>query len=363
MGEKKLNILFFGTDVFGASGGIAEFNRHLVLAMRDIPRVGRIRVLLRNRSDVEARSPDGIELVDKSSRGVAAFVISALQCIHAGPWDLVICGHRNLLPVAALTAKIAGAPLWQVLHGIEAWEPRRWRLRNHIDLYLSVSRFTAQKHQAFSRIPASRYALLPNTFDGRRFFPAPRIPALVDRLGLCERRVLFTLARMDAAERYKGIDEVLECFPRLVADIPNLVYLIGGEGNDRPRLETKARSLGVADRVIFTGFIPETEKADYYRLADLFVMPGWGEGFGIVYLESAACGVPVLGSTLDASAEVIQAAGIGEAVNPKNPEELKAAMVRMLKKPMKGPFEGLAVFGQEAFRSKVKQLLESNGLR
>jgi glycosyltransferase involved in cell wall biosynthesis len=212
-------------------------------------------------------------------------------------------------------------------------------------------------------LSAERFEVIPDTYDTGKFRTGPVPLDLRKQLGLKGKKVIYTLARLDPGERYKGIDEVIAVLPDLVKEVPDLAYVVGGKGVDRQRLEEKARSLGLADRVIFAGFIPEAEKADYYRLADLFVMPGWGEGFGIVYLESAACGVPVLGSTLDASAEVIERAGIGEAVNPKNPEELKAAMVRMLKKPMKGPFEGLAVFGQEAFRSKVKQLLESNGLR
>ena len=110
------------------------------------------------------------------------------------------------------------------------------------------------------------------------------------------------------------------------------------------------------------GFVPEDEKANYYRLADLFVMPGWGEGFGIVYLESAACGVPVLGSTLDASQEVIRTAGIGDAVNPKNAEELREAILRMLKNPAKGPFPGLARYNRKAFRQRVEELLRKSGL-
>jgi glycosyltransferase involved in cell wall biosynthesis len=163
---------------------------------------------------------------------------------------------------------------------------------------------------------------------------------------------------LDPGERYKGIDEVLEVLPEVLREIPELVYVIGGKGNDRGRLEEKARAMGVAEQVIFAGFVPEEEKADAYRLANLFVMPGWGEGFGIVYLESAGCGVPVLGSTLDASAEVIARAGIGEAVNPKNPEELKVAIVRMLRNPLKGPFQGLEMFNRQSFRQRVRALFE-----
>ena len=66
----------------------------------------------------------------------------------------------------------------------------------------------------------------------------------------------------------------------------------------------------------------------------------------------------MLGSTLDASAEVIRTAEIGEAVNPKNPEELKAAIVRMLKNPLRGPFPGLAQYNRDTFRKRVRALME-----
>ena len=94
--------------------------------------------------------------------------------------------------------------------------------------------------------------------------------------------------------------------PALAADVPDVAYLIAGDGDDRARLEKKAAALGVADRVVFAGYVPEEEKADHYRLADAFVMPGRGEGFGIVYLEALACGVPVVASSLDASREAVR---------------------------------------------------------
>ena len=104
---------------------------------------------------------------------------------------------------------------------------------------------------------------------------------------------MLTLARLSAAERYKGIDELLELMPRLLRDIPSLTYVIAGDGDDRPRLEEKARALGVGSRVVFTGYVPESEKADHFRLADTFAMTGRGEGFGIVYLEALASGVAI----------------------------------------------------------------------
>ena len=102
-------------------------------------------------------------------------------------------------------------------------------------------------------------------------------------------------------------------------EIPNIAYLIVGDGDDRQRLEAKARSRGIDDRVVFAGFIPEAEKADHYRLADAFVMPGRGEGFGFVFLEALACGIPVVGSRLDGSREALAPGGVGDPGGPGSP--------------------------------------------
>jgi glycosyltransferase involved in cell wall biosynthesis len=267
--------------------------------------------------------------------------------------------------VAAWLSKWKKIPSVVTAHGVEVWDLPPGRTRKalgQVDKILPVSEHTRQRMEKEIGLPAQRFEVVPDTYDSEKFRPGPAPTALRQRLGLQGKKVLYTLARLDPGERYKGIDEVLSVLPELAREIPNLVYLIGGKGGDRERLEAKARTLGVADRVIFAGFVPEDEKANYYRLADLFVMPGWGEGFGIVYLESAACGVPVLGSTLDASQEVIRTAGIGEAVNPKNAEELKAAIFRMLRNAPKSPFPGLAQFDQTAFRKRVSVLLRGLGL-
>src|SRR5207249_10072823 len=85
-------------------------------------------------------------------------------------------------------------------------------------------------------------------------------------------------------------------------------------------------SLGVERHVVFAGYIPEEQKADHYRLADAFVMPGRGEGFGIVYLEAMACGIPVVASKADASREAVLDGRLGVLADPSNPQEIHAAI-------------------------------------
>jgi glycosyltransferase involved in cell wall biosynthesis len=170
--------------------------------------------------------------------------------------------------------------------------------------------------------------------------------------------VLLTLARLPGFDRYKGVDEVLECLPEIVAADPNIIYVIAGEGEDRRRLEGKAAALGMKDYVIFTGFVDEKDKPYYYQLADVFVMPGRGEGFGFVFLEALACGVPVIGSILDGSREALIDGQLGDLVDPRDLEQVKSATLRALTKPKVIP-HGLEYFSWPSFRERIAAAVES----
>ena len=168
----------------------------------------------------------------------------------------------------------------------------------------------------------------------------------------------MTLARLAGKERYKGIDEVLDCLPVLVRERPALRYLIVGDGGDRARLEAKAERLGVARHVVFAGYVPEREKPDHYRLADLFAMPGRGEGFGIVFLEALACGVPVVASRVDGSRETVRDGALGAAVDPSRPEEIVAAIREGLARGVGAAPSGLSCFSAGMFRERWHEAID-----
>src|SRR6185295_7156824 len=106
---------------------------------------------------------------------------------------------------------------------------------------------------------------------------------------------------------------------QLISRFPTLKYMIVGDGDDLARLEQKTFSLGLSERVIFAGRISEEEKAAHYCLADAYVMPSRGEGFGIVFLEALACGLPVMGSLADGGREALLDGALGCLVDPSNP--------------------------------------------
>nr|WP_260171105.1 glycosyltransferase [Salinibacter ruber] len=168
----------------------------------------------------------------------------------------------------------------------------------------------------------------------------------------------MTLGRLSSDEQYKGHDEILEVLPELVEEIPDVAYLVCGDGDDRARLEAKAERLGVGDRTVFAGYVPEDEKEDHYRLADAFVMPGRGEGFGIVYLEALACGVPVVASAADASREAVRNGKLGTVVDPDDPSAVKDGILNALREPRKVPSE-LEYFSFPRFRERWHQVVDT----
>jgi glycosyltransferase involved in cell wall biosynthesis len=290
-----------------------------------------------------------------AARGKLAFVRHALRAAAAGRFDGVICGHVHLMPLAWYLARRLNVPVALIVHGIEAWKrPRNWLTGQFVrrsDAVVSVSEFTRQRFLGWTSLQSDRAFVVPNCVQENRFGPGDKRADLLSRYGLTDRVILLTVGRLAGAERYKGFDEVIEVLPALAREIPTISYLIVGEGQDQDRLERKARRLGVRDRVVFAGYVPESEKADHYRLANAFVMPSRGEGFGIVYLEALACGVPVVASSEDAGREAILDGAMGELVDPGRPEEIVAAVRRALARPRVVP-EELGYFSAAEFTTR-----------
>lgn len=358
-----MRILVLLTDGFGGRGGIAKFNRDLLNSLCSHPAVEKVIALPRLIPEPVGELPARLECISSAAGGKVRFAIAALKSSMANRQSSVIfCAHIYLLPVAFVMRLICRAPVVLNIHGIEAWKPTRSRpanfLAKRIDALVSVSDFTRRRFLNWTKLNGTKSFILPNCIDLNRFGPGPKSEKLLTRYGLRGRKVMMTLARLSAGERYKGIDEVLELLPALAVAIPNIAYMICGDGDDRARLEQKAVQLGIRNRVAFAGYIPETEKTDHYRLADVFVMPGRGEGFGIVYLEAMACGIPVVASKADASREAVRNGELGALPNPDNPLEITAAITEALRKQKIVP-AGLEYFSYPRFEQRCHELLDT----
>jgi phosphatidyl-myo-inositol dimannoside synthase len=348
-----MRVLLLTTDSYGGHGGIAYYNRCLAEALADMPEVEVVVMLARVMRFTPEGIPEKVRFVTKAADGKLRYLLSVLK-LATERFDLVICGHINLLPLAAPFAMLKRVPLVLQVHGIDAWQPvpRAMNWINRVDAVWAVSAITRDRMNTWAKLPVSKYTIIPNTIHPERYGLAPKRDDLVERYGLEGRKVIMTLARLVGYERYKGIDEILEALPALIGQEPNLIYMVLGDGDDQPRLEAKAQTLGIGDKVIFAGYISEADKADYLRLADAFVLPGRGEGFGIVYLEALACGIPTVGSKIDGSREALRDGLLGELVDPTDPTSIKLGILRALAKPNKIP-PGLTYFAWPAFAQRV----------
>lgn len=358
-----MRALLLCTDIYGGHGGIALFNRELVATLSTYPRFDEIVVMPRLvvRDELEP-IPANVRFVADAARGRVAFM-SALRRLRSEPFDLVICGHVNLLPIARLVTK---SPLL-VTHGIEAWKPLRDPFSNalleHCSGIVSVSDVTRQRLLRWSAYPGRTY-VLPNAIRAEKYGLRPRSEALSARYGLGGKRVLLTVGRIAAEERYKGFDEMIELMPELLRAAPDVAYVIAGSGNDLERLRRKASQLDVGEHVVFTNYFNEAEKPDLYSLADVYVMPSRGEGFGFVFLEALASGVPTIGSKHDGGREALLHGELGLLVDPSSPAEIRAAVLELLARGgTRAIPERLGFFSFANFERRVHAILDDQLVR
>lgn len=354
-----MKILALMPDAYGGFGGIAQYNRDLIDVLSESAGVEAIVSLTRNAPDSRRSLPAKFrqEILPGDARLYA--LRAAIGCLNFKP-DIIICGHVNLLPVAVVLKKLTHRPVVLEAYGIDIWQ-RGGRLRvwgiKHVDLVIAISRFTREKVLAWSGIERHRIAVVPNAVHLEHYSQSAKPAYLVERYGLTGKRVLLTVARLPGNERYKGLDRIIKLLPRLTAEFPNLVYVIVGDGSDRARLESLVETTGVASQVLFTGKISEQEKTDHYNLADAFAMPSMSEGFGFVFLEAAACGVPVLGGSRDGSRDALVDGKLGVMVDPENQEELLRGLKEILIREKHVP-ECLAPFDFWRFKKQIEELVK-----
>jgi phosphatidyl-myo-inositol dimannoside synthase len=326
--KKGLSVLALVSDAFGGHGGIAQYNQDLLSALALSSRVDDILVVPRHGANPRGSLPNKVrQTPSKSERFLyAAHVLS--RALFRTSFDVLFCGHLYMSPLAALICETLNKPMWLQLHGIEAWQRPGRLVRAAAEravLVTAVSRYTRRRFLEWANVPPERVRVLPNTFKPQ-FACGPKRDDLAELHSLRGRRVLLTVSRLAASERYKGHDRVIAALPRVLERIPNVSYLVVGDGDDRPRLERLAQTTGVAHAIKFAGHVSHRELLDYFRLADVFVMPSTGEGFGIAFLEAAACGLPVIGGNRDGSVDALAEGAIGTLIDPHQHAALAEAI-------------------------------------
>ena len=246
--------------------------------------------------------------------------------------NYVCIGHPNLSPLGLLV-KLSNKKCYclVITYGIDVWNPLA--LITHLslkeaDTITALSNYTKEMLVSVQKISPEKISLLPPALD----------PVFLEQFNISSdstnklpsSKILLTVARLDAKERYKGIDHVIEAMPKLLEKVPNLTYVIVGDGTDRLRLESIAKKTGVYNNVKFIGAKNSNELLKYYVDSSIFVMPSLKEGFGIVFLEAMAAGKPVIGGNHGGIPDLIKNDINGYLVEYGNVEMLTEKLVKLL---------------------------------
>lgn len=269
---------------------------------------------------------------------LARWLVDTLR-IARDRWSILLLGQVDwTFAFGPVARRLSGIPYVVFLHGEDLMKLNRRRtLAARIQRCMTRrafagasaivvnARFTRREAIAFGA-PAERIFVIHPGVDADRFAPDPAktVPGDPPRL--------LSVGRL--YER-KGIDTALAAVTRLCERFPGITYEIVGEGPDRPRLEQIAANFGIADRVRFLGQVPGSSLPQIYRTADVFVLPnrelpnGDTEGFGIVFLEAAASGVPAIAGRAGGTSEAVEEGVTGLCIDP-TPEALSDAVTRLL---------------------------------
>ena len=315
---------------------------------------------LHDRSTAAATSPVGIE-IRGATGSRAQFMVNAARAARQSSDDVTVaCSHLHLAPIAKSVTLFAGRRTRPIimLCGIEAWVPlrplERWALRS--------SDCAAISQHTVNRFKDANPGL--QSLDVAVCHPglAPAQPAPAS-----ESTMALIVARMSAAEQYKGHDALLEIWPDVLRRHPGAVLAIAGDGDDRPRLEMKTRDLGIQSAVTFAGRIGDEALADLYARSRFFVMPSRDEGFGLVYLEAMRAGKPCLAGA-GAAAEIVEHGVTGLIVDSNSRAELLAAVLRLYDEPATcsrfgraGRARFLSEFTDRQFQARLARVFAHDG--
>jgi glycosyltransferase involved in cell wall biosynthesis len=271
------------------------------------------------------------------------------------PWALRCGSGLVAAAVARVPAVLATQQLFAGI-GSRRGALRQWAVAVGVDRYIAVSAAMAKKLRETRFFPSRKVVVIRNAVDSRRFPPEPDagLPRAIG--GAPARPVVLSLARL---EPQKGLADLLQA----AVHVPEATFLVAGEGAERARLESLARTLGVDGRVTFLGY-----RDDIPRLlasCDLFVLPSLYEGLPISVLEAMAAGKPVVATAIAGTEEAVSGGETGLLVPPGDPPALAEAIRSVISDPRRaeqfgraGRERALREFSAEKMVREVTRLYE-----
>jgi len=338
--KSKNKILFLALDIFKTTGGVQNVCRTLAHALTNT-KYFCDRVTIYSAYD-KLEEPNYKYIDPICFRGFEKDKIkfSKSAILKGAKSDTIIISHIHLLKIV-MCIKMLNPRVRIILiaHGAEVWKNMhpmsRLFVRKYIEAFC-VSHYTAKMMAVLHKIKPAKLKILNNGLDP--FFEIPnhfqKPDYLLKKYNLSmDQPVLLSICRLNAKERLKGYESVLKALPALLKDFPNLHYLLGGQSDksEKSHITMLVKMLGLQNNVSLTDFIPEAEMSAHYTLADVFVLPSQKEGFGLVFIEAAACGCRVISGNKDGSADALGNGMLGTMINPESRVELQQAIKKVIR--------------------------------
>ena len=361
-------VLFLTLKIFSTTGGIEKVCRIVGKAMYESCIRYNKRIKIFSMHDKQENADDNLYFPSEIFTGFSVHKIQFMRkaVLQGCKSKLVIMSHVNLLIAGWLIKKLRpSVKLILFAHGIELWNPVnrfKRKMLQSCDEIVSVSEFTRRKMIEVHGVDEAKCSVLNNCLDP--FLPLPKNAAI--NHGLRQKyniqqddKLLFTLSRLSAKERYKGYDKVMEAMVQL--QDTKIKYLIAGSyvKEEKEYIDGIVKKLSLDGRVILAGFIPDEEVAAHFVMSDCYVMPSIKEGFGIVFIEAMYYNLPVIGGNADGSVDALLNGGLGLLVTPGNVDEIKVAIGKVLSDPPKYKPDNkllLQHFSYDSYKLKINDM-------
>lgn len=350
--------------------------RHIHIVTADVP----------GAADIDREHPNSIHRVSlrrhwwlkpESLAMYLKLLLAGLRVVHRHGVHAVHAGR--VLPeglVGWFIARLAGKPLVVYAHGeeITSWHnPGKFKAMRFVyrraDRIVANSDFTRNELLKLGVRP-ERITLISPGVDIERFrpnLPARHLRASIDmRAG---QKLILSVGRLS---RRKGFDRIVQAMPGLIENGVDAHYALIGIGKDHDYLAGLAADLGVADRVHLLGHVLLEDLPLWYNACDIFAMPnrainGDTEGFGMVFLEAAACGKPSVAGDAGGTGAAVEDGVTGYRVSGEDPGQVAGALKKLLgdealrrRLGQAGHQRATQEFSWEAVAAKTRALLQAD---
>jgi phosphatidylinositol alpha-1,6-mannosyltransferase len=301
---KSPRLVFAAGSLSRGGGGIAELSRQVLKTLLDMHRDRLLELEVHVLEDCgPAKDDDLFKASDLTAMhwnaGKRWKFVSVL--LMARP-DVLLFDHVGLARLQGLMPSWFVPPYLLLIHSVEIWNNNRsdyHRTACKARLLIANSEYTARKAR-------NHYPDLPEIVVCWPGKSPPSETEPGEDCGIVDigPHAMLIVGRLDAEQRHKGHDHLIEAMPLILQGVPDAQLVIAGGGNDRHRLEERVRSLGLTGKVLFLGRVKEEQLTVLYSRCALFVMPSDGDGFGLVFLEAMMHRLPCVGLEQGAAAEI-----------------------------------------------------------